>query len=109
ELDQLRQKGTEVKAASLQQARAGLEPLRQNRADLEHEAEAFPAEARRPVAEVRAELGTARQRGSESEAAFQKLQQQKAMLEGRRQQREQLHQQVLQVEREHNYQALLAQ
>jgi exonuclease SbcC len=109
ELDQLRQKGTEAKATSLQQARSALEPLRQGRADLEREAEAFPEETRRPVADVQKELSTARQRGSECEAAFQKLQQQKAMLEGRRQQREQLHQQVLEVEREHNYHSLLAQ
>src|SRR5439155_26393490 len=82
ELDQLRQKGTEAKAASLQQARAGLEALRQSRADLDREAEAFPEEARQPVAEVQRELSTSRQRGSECEAAFQRLRQQRAMLAG---------------------------
>jgi DNA repair exonuclease SbcCD ATPase subunit len=109
ERDQLAERGVEKRAEGLRQARAGLEPLRQAKADLDRELEAFPVEARQPVAEVQASLRTAKDRCTACDESVRQARQEKALLEGRQRQRAELLRQALDVDRDHSRHATLAQ
>src|SRR5205814_9875485 len=82
--------------------------LRQRRADLDREADAVPADARRPADELRAALLAARQAAAECDDRLAVAQQQKGVLETRREQRSRLHEQFLAADREHHLQEMLA-
>jgi DNA repair exonuclease SbcCD ATPase subunit len=109
ERDTLAERGVENQARELQQARAGLESLRQAKADLDHELDAFPPAARRPVEEVRELLAAARGHAEECEATVRKAQDVRALLEERRRRRAELQASALEVDRDHNRHSLLAQ
>ncbi len=109
ERDTLAQRGTEERAEELRRARAGLESLRQAKVELDREAEAFPEEARRPVAEVQAKLRSAKDHGTGCEETLRQARHDKALLESRQRQRAELQQQALDVDRDHTRHTLLAQ
>lgn len=109
ERDSLASRGVEEQARQLQQTRAGLESLRQAKADLDGEVGAFPAEARRPVGEVQELLGEARRYGEERDEELRQARQTRALLENRRQQRADLHAKALEIDRDHTRHSLLTQ
>ncbi len=109
ERDALAEHGIEQKARDLQQARAGLESLRQSKAELDRELDAFPAEARQPVAKVVGTLDSARRRGRDCEETLRQTREAKAFLEDRRRRRADLHATALDIDRDHGRHALLAQ
>jgi DNA repair exonuclease SbcCD ATPase subunit len=109
ERDKLVERAVEAKARELQQARAGIEPLRQAKDELDRELAAFPEEARRPLDEVRESLVAARRRGDESEEAVRLAGQAKALLDDRRRRRAELHELTLQVDRDHTHAKMLAE
>jgi DNA repair exonuclease SbcCD ATPase subunit len=109
ERDQLSERGVERRAEELRQVRANVEPLRQAQADLDRDLETFPADARRPVAEVQSCLRAAKDRTAICEESVRQVRQEKALLESRQKQRAELLQQALEVDRDHNRQAILAQ
>ncbi|HEY1380774.1 MAG TPA: SMC family ATPase [Gemmataceae bacterium] len=109
ERDALAERGVEPKAQELRQARAGLESLRQSKAELDRELEAFPEEARRPVAEVQQALRDSRGRTEACEETVRQTRQAKALLESRQRQRADLQAMALDVDRDHTRHALLAQ
>jgi DNA repair exonuclease SbcCD ATPase subunit len=108
ELKALDERGTETRARDLQQARADLRPLEQAKADLEAEQEKHPAEARRDPAEVQTLLKAAQRHYANCDDEYQKARQEKVLLEKQHQDREQLSQQVLQVDGEFNLYKRLA-
>jgi DNA repair exonuclease SbcCD ATPase subunit len=108
ERDCLGERNVVQQARELQQARAGLEPLRQAKTDLDCEMEAFPADVRRPVAEVQESLRTARAAFDGCEETVRQARQARGLLDDRKQRRSELQAAVLQADRDHNRQSLLA-
>jgi DNA repair exonuclease SbcCD ATPase subunit len=109
ERDALAQRGAEPRAEELRQARAGSESLKLAKADLDREMEAFPADARRPVAEVQESLRAAKDRGRACEEAVRQVRHEKLLLESRQRQRAELQQKALAADRDHTRHSLLAQ
>jgi exonuclease SbcC len=109
ERDALRGRNVEQEVKDLQEARAGLESLRQSKAELDREIDAFPAEARRPIAEVLDLLNMARQRGRQCEETVRQASHAKSLLEDRHRRRADLEATTLEVDRDHARHSLLAQ
>jgi DNA repair protein SbcC/Rad50 len=109
ERDALVESNVEQKARELQQTRAGLESLRQNKADLDQQLESFPTDGRRPVLEVQDALRAAHKRGEAAEEAVRQSRHAKVLLDHRRQQRAELQTTTLDADRTHARAAMLAQ
>jgi DNA repair exonuclease SbcCD ATPase subunit len=105
----LEQAGAEAGARELQQARARLEFLRQEKASRERELEEVPAEARRPLAELDRELLCARQAQARGEEALGDARNGKKALTDRREQRCRLQKEHLAKDQEYNRYRLLAE
>jgi DNA repair exonuclease SbcCD ATPase subunit len=103
------ERGVEAKARELLQIRAGIEPLRQAKDELDRELAAFSEQARRPLDEVREGLATARRQGDQTEEHVRQAGQSKALLDDRRRRRSELHAMTLDVDREHNHAKMLAE
>jgi DNA repair exonuclease SbcCD ATPase subunit len=109
ELAELQANGTEARHRQLEQARGGLNTLRQDIAALEGEADAFPAESRRPPDEVKGLVAAARQQAEAADKALRDGQRQKAVLDGHREQRARLGEQVKRTDGEHNRYKVLSE
>ena len=109
ELDALVNKGTEGKFTQLQAARGGLDPLRADITQLEAEADAFPEEERRSPDDVRAEANTARKDLDARNKELLDGQGRKRILDGYRQQRNELNERFRAVDAEHNRHKTLAE
>lgn len=90
EVETLVGKGTEEKFTNLKAARGGLESLRAEIATVEHEADAFPDEAKRPPDEVKGLVAAARKGLDERNRDLLAAQREKGLLDGYRQQRAEL-------------------
>jgi DNA repair exonuclease SbcCD ATPase subunit len=109
ERDALGERGIEQKSRDLSKARVGFEALRQSKADLDREVNAFPVEARRPIDAIQGLLKSARQRSTEYEETTRVVRHQKALLDDRRARRAELQATTLEVDRDHNRFGLLAE
>ena len=90
EVETLVGKGTEEKYTNLKAARGGLESLRAEIATVEQEADAFPPEARRPPEEVKVLVAAARKGLDDRNRDLLVAQREKGLLDGYRQQRQEL-------------------
>ncbi|MGL6076450.1 MAG: AAA family ATPase [Fimbriiglobus sp.] len=107
ELDQLELEGIPAKHQSLEQARAGLGALREALRVQVTELDAFPTEARQAPEGVRSQIEAARTELGEREQAHLAALQQKAKLEGYREQRAAISQEYLTLDAKfHQYKAL---
>ena len=109
ERDALVERDVEEQARELQQTRAGLESLGRSKAELDQQIETFPAEARRPIAEVQEGLRAARRQTEAAEEAVRQSRHAKALLDDRRQRRADLHAATLDADRAHKRAESLAQ
>jgi exonuclease SbcC len=109
ERDTLVERVAEQKARDLVQARAGLESLRQSKADLDADIDRFPLDVRRPLTDVQASLRDARIQNEAREEETRQARQVKALLDGRRQQRSDLQTTARIADRDHNRATLLSQ
>ncbi len=109
ERDELVRKETDERGRQLQQARVGLEVLRQDREALEQRQEQIPAEARREPAHFQALVAQARQAGRDRDDELVHARQHKGQLESYRRQRVQLEQELVEVQKSHVHAELLAQ
>jgi exonuclease SbcC len=109
ELDELVNKGIEERYNELTQTRASVEAVRQDIALAETETETFPAEARQPAEQVKAQLAAAKKVVGARDEDLQKAREEKAILDRHRSERERLRAQSLELERELNYAILLSQ
>jgi exonuclease SbcC len=109
EREALVERNVENKAKDLRTARAGLESLRQTKADLDRDLESVPADARRPVAEVVDLLAAARKSGRDGDEAVRQAREAKTLLEDRRRRRADLEATTLDVDRDHGRHQLLAE
>ncbi|HEY1192140.1 MAG TPA: SMC family ATPase [Gemmata sp.] len=109
ELEALVSNGTEAKHTQLQAARGGLDPLRAEISQLESEADAFAEEERRSPDEVRNEAHAARKDLDARNKELLDAQGHKRILDGYRQQRNELAERFKAVDAEHNRHKLLAE
>ena len=109
ELDELQARGTEAKFRQLEQARIGLGALRDDIAQREAEADAFPPDVRRPADEMKAAVLLARQEFDDREKQLRDAEKKKDQLDGYRQQRAKLSEQSKQIDREHTRHKVLAE
>jgi DNA repair exonuclease SbcCD ATPase subunit len=100
--------GTDDKAKQLEQARLTLDALRQEQQRLQGEQGTFPADTRVDPAAVQTRLVEARQRDRACEDALNKARHEKALLESRQRQREQIEQEYLATDKEATTQGMLA-
>lgn len=108
ERDRLAAEKVEDRHRELDQATRSLEHLKQQRDELASEMEQFPPEARRSPQEVQHLLVTARQQLSTCEKAVNAALHERSVLHDRRQQRQELEQEHLKVQTEHNRFELIA-
>jgi DNA repair exonuclease SbcCD ATPase subunit len=107
ERDELIARQTDERGTRLQQARLGIEVLRQDLAALDTQQEQFPDEARREPAQVQALLQEARQAHRAREDELIEARHEHERLERLRAQREQVEEEKLLAERElHNWKTL---
>lgn len=109
EFEELTAANTEARHRQLEQARGGLNALRQEAAAIEAEADAHPPEARRPPEEIKALLAAARQGVEDRDKELRDAQRQKAVLDGHREQRAKLGDQFKKTDGEHNRYKILAE
>jgi DNA repair exonuclease SbcCD ATPase subunit len=109
EHDKLIAKGTENSYTQLQAARGGLESLRAEIAQLEAEAQAFPADARCDPDEVKAAITAARKELDQLNQHLLEVQADKRELDRLRTQREELGQRYKAIDAEYNRFKLLAE
>ncbi|MCI0462953.1 MAG: SMC family ATPase [Gemmataceae bacterium] len=109
ERDELAQDHTEEKGQQLRQARAEQEVLGDEQTALEGQEAQYPPEARQEPAAVQALLQAARQTFRTRDDELSRERKEKALLEERHEQREQLQQEILKVEAELNEAKLLAE
>jgi DNA repair exonuclease SbcCD ATPase subunit len=109
ERDSLVERRAEEKARELLQVQASLAGLTEAKDDLDRQLEAIPPDARRPVADVQALLNEARARRDARDKEVQQARQAKAVIEGRKRQREELQARALEIDRDHARHSLLAQ
>ena len=109
ELDDLHRQGTETRYRELATTRVTVEALRQETADATRLADEFPADARRPAAEVIALLRTAKEAAAARDEDLHQAREVKAVLDRHRRQRDDLRARTLTLEKDLNYAALLAQ
>jgi DNA repair exonuclease SbcCD ATPase subunit len=105
----LEENQTDERGRRLQEARVGLDTLRQDAEALERQREEFPAEARQEPEAVAAHLALARRSDRACEEELSNARQQRALLESYRKQREQIEQEYLTAEGELATQRLLAE
>lgn len=108
EREELVARDTEKRANDLRQARSDINALRQRRADLDHDSDSIPAEARRPPDELRDAVQSARRTADECDQRLGEAQRQKGTLETRQKQRAELEARKLALEREYKLQEVLA-
>jgi DNA repair exonuclease SbcCD ATPase subunit len=101
--------GTEARAEELQQAGERLEALRRDMAERERELEEVPAEARCELAELDRRLADARGEQAAREAELGEARNARKALGDRQEQRRQLQQEFLDLDRQHNRWKLLAE
>jgi DNA repair exonuclease SbcCD ATPase subunit len=109
EYESLSADGTESKYKQLEQARGGLNALRQEITELEAEADAFAPDSRRAPEEVKALLAAARQESDARDKDLRDAQQQKALLDSYREQRAKLGEQQTRTEGLFNRYKILAE
>jgi exonuclease SbcC len=109
EKGELESSGVEERGKSLQQARANLDVLRQDRESLEAQQENFPPEARQDPASLKVLLTAARQADRACDEELRQAGQQRALLDSRLQQRQQIEAEYLDTEGEHATQKALAE
>jgi len=109
EAENLTAEGTEAKFKQLEQARGGLNTLRQDIAGLQSEADDFPEDARRSPMEVQQLLAAARQDFDARDKDLRDAQKQKAIFDGHREQRAKLGEQFKLTDGEHNHYKLLSE
>jgi exonuclease SbcC len=109
EKEQLEERATEASFKELQEARHGIESLRQQIAGLEQECEQLPAEARRALPEVQELLVQARRQYEERDKAHRQAERDHEALAQRQKQREEWQAQLLEVEKEQNILKVLAE
>jgi DNA repair exonuclease SbcCD ATPase subunit len=109
EAERLAADGTETKYRQLEQARGGLAALRSEIADLDAEADAFPADARRSPDEVKQLLTAARGEFATKDEALQAARRQKMVFDGHREQRARLSEQFKRIDGEFNRYKILAE
>jgi exonuclease SbcC len=100
ERDELEKSGIEERGKSLQQSRANLDVLRQDKEALEARAAAFPPEARQDTAALQAQLTAARQADRTCDEELRQAGAQRALLDNRLRQRLQIEEEYLESERE---------
>lgn len=109
ERDQLVRDRTEARAEQLREARVSLDSLKSQRRDLESEAEKFTEEERVSPETIHRDLTHAKEQQHQASQELQKANQDKSILEERRDQREKLRAELVQFEGEHNRFSLLSQ
>jgi DNA repair exonuclease SbcCD ATPase subunit len=109
ERDVLQEQGTDERGKALQQARLNLEVLEREKAALEAEQETFPAAARQDPAALQVSLADSRAIEKTCDEELMQARRQKDLLDDRRQQREQIGQEMLFAEQELTTQKLLAE
>jgi DNA repair exonuclease SbcCD ATPase subunit len=109
ERDALVERSVEKLEKDLRTARAGLESLRESKANLDDDLAAVPAEARRPVAEIEALLAASRKCGREFDESIRRERDAKTLLDDRRRRRADLESTALAVDLDHAGHALLAE
>jgi DNA repair exonuclease SbcCD ATPase subunit len=109
ERDALAEQDVEERGRQLQQARVGLDVLRQELAGLEGQIAEVPPEARQEPARVQALLQQARQAQRARDDELSQARQHHHRLESQRQEREQLHEQLLEADRELAHSKTLAE
>jgi DNA repair exonuclease SbcCD ATPase subunit len=109
ERDTLTEQKAEERGRQLEQARLTLEVLRQDLTALEGQLAEIPTEARQEPAHVQALLQEARQTHRTRDDELSHARQQHTLLEGHRQQREQLQQEKLEADRQLAYLKTLAE
>ncbi len=108
EQKELENRQTDKRGKELKEARVSLDMLRQERAKVEAEGEAFPPEARVEPEVIQAELKEAQFQDQAREKELREAQKQLDRLQDFQQQREKLQQQYLDRDRERTVQKLLA-
>jgi exonuclease SbcC len=109
EREELEAAGTEERGRRLQQARVGVDTLRQECERLEAQQETSPAEARCEPAVVQAQLSQAKQAEATCDRDLGSARQQLALLENYRHQREQVGREYTQLERDLMEQRILTE
>jgi DNA repair exonuclease SbcCD ATPase subunit len=109
ERDELESKHTDERSRKLQEARTGVELLRRELSGLEEQASQFPEDARQGPTAVKVLLDTARQQHAQRDQELATARQQKARLEERHQEREQLQTECLKADAELTHAKLLAE
>ncbi len=109
EKGELESSGVEKRGQSLQQARANLDVLRQDKERLEAEQESFPPEARQDPASLKAKLAAARSTDRACEEELRQAGEQRYLLDNRLQQRQQIEAEYLETEGELATQKTLAE
>jgi DNA repair exonuclease SbcCD ATPase subunit len=99
----------EERGRQLQQARVGLEMLRRDVDALEGQQGQLPEQARQDPVRLQEAVQQARQAQRARDAELSQAQQQKLLLDGYRQQRQQLREEILLAEKEHSYSKQLAE
>jgi DNA repair exonuclease SbcCD ATPase subunit len=105
----LERQRTEARAEELQQAHDRLKLLRRDKEEREHEMEEVPAEARCDVVELDQRLGEARRGQATCEADLADARNARNALAGRQAQRQQLQQELLDLDRQFNRWKLLVE
>jgi exonuclease SbcC len=108
ERDELVRRQTDERGRQLQEARAGLEVLRQDHCDLEARAAQVPTEARHEPAHFQALGQEARQACRARDDELVQARQHKGQLESYRRQRDQLEQDIMRAEKTHFHAKVLA-
>jgi len=109
ERDHLIGRDVEKRYEQLAAARLGVDELKREVAAGRQETTAIPEEAKHSPEVIVSLREQARARAAECEPALRETQKQKGVLDQNRRQRDQLRQETLDLEREHNYATLLAQ
>jgi DNA repair exonuclease SbcCD ATPase subunit len=109
EHDRLEKQGAESGATELEEARSRIEFFRQEKGVREQELEEVPAEARREPAELARLLAAAKQDQAKREDELGEVRNARKALTDRRAQREHLHAEFLETDRQYNRYRLLAE
>jgi exonuclease SbcC len=109
ERDRLEKERTDERGRELHQARLNRDVLRQNKEDLDVQAEAFPVEARQEPAALADALKTARAKDRGCDEELGQARQERALLETYRLQREEIQEETLKAEGDLAVQRTLAE
>ena len=109
ERDRLEKAHTDDRGRELHQARLNRDVLRQNKDDLDAQAAAFPVEARQEPAGLAEALKTARSKDRSCDQELGQAQQERALLETYRKQREEIEEETLKAEGDLAVQRTLAE